>query len=266
MSDAHVRRLATLPRAEILGTGVSASSFEEALSALAACVRSREPAVFSAANVYSVMLARSDPALSRAVNTASYVMADGMPLVWMARRLGYRAERVHGDDLLLAACVRHRRWRHFFLGGAPGQPDAVATALSHRFPGLIVAGARATPARPLPESETEAVIMTLKERDVDVIWVGMGTPSQDLWMAANRERVGRPMVGVGSAFNLLSGRTRPAPRWMKRSGLQWLHRLGQEPLRLGRRYLVYNSLFVWHAARIVLAGQRSGSGTDERST
>ena len=86
----------------------------------------------------------------------------------------------------------------------------------------------------------------IRESGADVVWVGMGTPAQDAWMAVNRERVDRPLVGVGSAFDLLSGRTRPTPEWMKRRGLQWVHRLVQEPRRLAGRYGVHNTLFLWH--------------------
>lgn len=256
-----MRALADLPRVDILGTRVTASGFHEAVAALAGCVARGEPSVFCAANVYSVMLGRRDGAYRTLVNAASYVMADGMPLVWGARRLGYAAERVHGDDLLLACADRHREWKAFLLGGAPGQPEAVADELRARFPGIAIVGTRPTPVRPLPRSEREQTLAQIDASGAEVVWVGMGTPAQDVWMADTREEVGVPQVGVGSAFDLLSGRTRPTPAWMKEAGLQWVHRLAQEPRRLAGRYAVNNALFVWRFGQQL--ARRSGEGPAE---
>ena len=243
---ARVRSLAELPRADILGTRVTASRFHEAVHALNGCIERREAAVFSAATVHSVMLGYRDLEYRAVVNASRYVMADGVPLVWAARRLGHAAERVHGDDLMLECARVHLGWRWFLLGGVSGQPEAVCDALHTRFPELVVVGTHPTPKRPLPEAENERVLEKIRESGADVVWVGMGTPAQDAWMAVNRERVDRPLVGVGSAFDLLSGRTRPTPEWMKRRGLQWVHRLVQEPRRLAGRYGVHNTLFLWH--------------------
>lgn len=260
----EVRRLNALPRMDILGTGVTVSTFEEAVAALEGCVTRREPAVFSAANVYSVMLATEDPELREHVNRAAYVMADGMPLVWLARVRGFAAERVHGDDLLLVCSDRHRDWRHFFLGGACGQPAAVAQALGEQYPGLTVVGTRATPNRPVPPPENAQALAAIAEARPDVVWIGMGTPAQDHWMEANREAVSCPLVGVGSAFDLLSGRTRPTPGCVRRAGLQWLHRLVQEPRRLGARYLVYNARFIVSMARNIPSSRRRHEERDPR--
>lgn len=244
-------------RVSILGTQVTATTFEGALSWLAARVTARRPVYLCPANVYSVMLGRDDPAYRELVNGAGLVMADGMPLVWGLRRLGHRAERVHGDDLFFAACARFPRWRHFLLGGAAGQAEQVAAELSRRYPDLVLAGLRSTPRRPLPTAETAAVVEAIRASASDIVWVGMGTPHQDRFMAAQAEILGVPLVGVGSAFDLLAGRTRPAPGWVKRGGLQWLFRLVQEPRRLTGRYLRYNPRFLWHFTR-QLAGERRG--------
>ena len=136
-----------------------------------------------------------------------------------------------------------------------GQPGAVRAELRARFPGLEVVGAHATPVRPIPALESERIVKAIRASGADVVWVGMGTPAQDVWMAANRERVGRPLVGVGSGFDLLSGRTRPTPAYLKEAGLQWVHRLAQEPGRLAGRYAVYNPLFVWHFGRQLIRGR-----------
>lgn len=237
---------APFPRVNILGTAVTAASFDAALDYLAEAVAVRRPVMMSAATVYSVMLGRGDPAFRARVNRAEFVMADGMPLVWAARLLGQRAERLHGDDVLLACCRRFPAWRLFLLGGAEGQPERAAEELKRRFPDVRIAGCHATPVRPVPPGDNARILAAIHESGADMVWVGMGTPAQDLWMADNCQAAGRPMVGVGSAFDLLTGRKRRPPEWMKRAGLQWLFRLAEEPRRLARRYIVYNPLFVLH--------------------
>jgi len=233
-----------LPRVNVLGAKVTASSFAAAQGFLATLVRQRAGAYISHANAFSVTMTHDDPRYREIINGASYVAADGMSVVWALRRLGFAAERVHGDDFCLACCGRFRQWRHFLVGGRAGQPEAAADEMRRRFPGIAVVGTHATPARPVPAPETETILEEIRIARPSVVWVGMGTPAQDEWMAAAAPRGDVPMVGVGSLFDLLTGRTRPAPAWMKRSGLQWLFRLWQEPRRLGCRYLYYNSRFV----------------------
>jgi N-acetylglucosaminyldiphosphoundecaprenol N-acetyl-beta-D-mannosaminyltransferase len=238
-------------RVNISGVWLDASSFSAALAQLDAGVRARRGTFFSNANVYSYMLALDDPAQRARIERAGYVMADGMPIVWLLRALGHAAERVHGDDFMLAYIARFPSVRHFLLGGAPGQAELVAAELRQRFPTLQIAGMRSTPVRPVPKAETQLILSALQAARAEVVWVGMGTPEQDRWMAENAEAAGVPMVGVGSAFDVLAGKTQATPEWVKRSGLQWLHRLAQEPRRLGKRYLYYNPRFVVHALSLL---------------
>jgi N-acetylglucosaminyldiphosphoundecaprenol N-acetyl-beta-D-mannosaminyltransferase len=227
----------------VLRTKVDACRFEEAVRAVEDAVRRRKGIYFSPANVYSVTLADGDPAYRKALDEAAFVTADGMPVVWVLKRTEPHAERVHNDDLFLACCERLRSWRHFLVGGREGQPELVAASLKARFPGIDIVGSAATPQRPVPAQRTARIIEDIKSARADVVWVGMGTPAQDFWMSEAAPRAGVPMVAVGSAFDLLTGRSRPAPEWMKRHGLQWLFRFAQEPRRLAKRYLWYNALF-----------------------
>lgn len=253
-----------LPRVCVVGTRVNASSFAAAQDFLAALVQQRVGAYICAANAYSVTLARDDPHYRQILNGASYVTADGMPIVWALRWLGYAAERVHNDDLFLACCQRFRDWRHFLVGGRAGQPEQAAEEMRRRFKGITVAGTHATPQRPVPLAETEMILAEIRRTQPSVVWVGMGTPTQDYWSSEAAPRAGVPMVAVGSLFDLLSGRTKPTPEWMKRSGLQWLSRLSQEPRRLLVRYVYYNARFVGAISRQLAqrnlhrAGQSSG--------
>jgi N-acetylglucosaminyldiphosphoundecaprenol N-acetyl-beta-D-mannosaminyltransferase len=231
-------------RLAVLGTVVAPTTFEESCAALAQLVERRVAGYVSPANVYSVTLAHDEPRYRILLDGARVVTPDGMPIVWALRALGGSAERVHNDDLFFACCRRFPAWRHFLVGGREGQPGQVTAELQRRFPGISVVGARATPLRPVPAEATQDILAQIVDARPDVVWVGMGTPAQDEWMADAAPRAGLPMVGVGSLFDLLSGHTRPAPEWMKRSGLQWLFRLAQEPRRLAFRYTYYNARFV----------------------
>lgn len=236
---------APYPQANVLGTVLTTASFETALNYLAQAVRERRPVVMSAATVYSVMIGYSERAFRERVNRAEFVMTDGMPLVWAVRMLGHaEAERIHGDDFMMACCERFPEWRLFLLGGLEGQPDRAAEELQRRFPDVNIVGCHATPVRPVPPDENARILEHIHASDADMIWVGMGTPAQDVWMADNCKAAGRPMTGVGSAFDLLVGRKSSPPEWVKRMGLQWAFRLFEEPRRLAYRYLVYNPLFM----------------------
>lgn len=231
-------------RASVLGTRVTVATFARAQELVARLVERRAGEFVSCANAYSVTMAHQDRAYRDLLNAASVVTTDGMPIVWALRALGVRAERVHNDDLLLACCQRYPAWRHFLLGGAAGQPEAVAAQLRRSFPGIPIVGTHATPVRPVPAYETDLILEEIARSGADLVWVGMGTPSQDVWMASVAARAHAPMVGCGSVFDLLAGRTRPTPGWMKRTGLQWAFRLAQEPRRLAYRYANYNTRFV----------------------
>ena len=235
----------SLPRAPVLGTDVTVCSFVQAQDHLAARVAAGAAGYFSCANAYSTTLALDDTELARVLRQACVVTADGMPVVWALHALKHpQAERVHNDDLFLACCQRFPDWRHFLVGGRVGQCDEVAAEMRRRFPGAVVVGTHATPVRPLPEADRQAILAQIALARPSIVWVGMGTPAQDHFMCDAQAQVGVPMVGVGSLFDLLSGRTRPVPAWAKRAGLQWAFRLAQEPRRLARRYLVHNTRFV----------------------
>jgi len=220
------------------------STFVEAQDFLEHLVERQAGVYISCANAYSVTLAYHDPDYQRVLNGARYVTADGMSVVWALRTLGCKAERVHNDDLFLACCERFRGWRHFLVGGRLGQPERVANEMSRRFAGINVVGTHPTTNRPVPAAETEIIVEKIRRTQASIVWVGMGTPDQDYWMTAVAPVAGVPMVGVGSLFDLLTDRTRPAPAWIKRNGLQWLFRLSQEPRRLAYRYFYYNTRFV----------------------
>jgi N-acetylglucosaminyldiphosphoundecaprenol N-acetyl-beta-D-mannosaminyltransferase len=200
------------------------------------------------ATVHSVVEAQDDPALMITFETADMVTADGMPLVWIARHRGAaHAERVCGPDIMLELCDRGRSTslRHFFLGGAPGIPEQLAARLADRFPGLLVVGTESPPFRALSPDEDAALVDRINAARPNVVWIGLGSPKQELWAADHQDRLEAGiLLPVGAAFDFHSGRIRRAPRWMQRTGLEWLFRLAMDPGRLVRRYVITNSRFV----------------------
>jgi len=189
-----------------------------------------------------------------------------MPLVWLSRWAGHsHVERVYGPDLLLEMAKRSAvtGHRHFFYGGAPAVADELASRLQSRFPGLQVAGTYSPPVMRAKEPEMETTIRTMNESGADIIWIGLGTPKQDWWAANHRPFLDAPvLIGVGAAFDFHTGRVRQAPARIQRSGLEWLFRLVQDPGRLWKRYLVYNSLFVLKVIRAKLRERRSRMRND----
>jgi N-acetylglucosaminyldiphosphoundecaprenol N-acetyl-beta-D-mannosaminyltransferase len=205
----------------------------------------------SAGTVYGLMKSQEDEAIIMAFNLADMVIADGMPIVWLQRLAGHRdAQRVYGPDLMLAICdaSSHLPIKHFFWGGLPGVAESLAKTLQKYFLGLQVAGAYSPPIADLGIQPDKSVLTRLNESGAQIIWVGLGSPKQDLWMKLYRPYLEAPvLIGVGAAFDFLSGNKRQAPRFLQRLGLEWLYRLCQEPRRLWKRYLIYNTLFVWRA-------------------
>jgi N-acetylglucosaminyldiphosphoundecaprenol N-acetyl-beta-D-mannosaminyltransferase len=170
-----------------------------------------------------------------------------MPLVWLGPR---GVERVYGPDLMLAVCDAGRAvgLRHFLCGGAPGVAAELQHRLTARFPRLEIAGTFTPPFRELTAHEWESLQASVARSRPDVIWVGLGSPKQEKFMARHwRDLEAGVLIGVGAAFDFHSGRVRQAPRWIQRSGFEWLFRLCMEPRRLGGRYLTTTPLFALRA-------------------
>ena len=235
-------------RVNVLGVGVSAVNLKEAVELLEQWIAAGDRRYVCVCNVHSVMACRRSEELRDIFNQASLVTPDGMPLVWLGRSRHANVTRVYGPDLMLAlleAGIASGR-RHFFYGGHEGVTDRLAKSLKERFPGLLVAGALEPPVASVDELCTPEAASLINAAGADVVWVGVGSPKQERWMARMRPRLEAPvLIGVGAAFDFHAGTVRQAPPWMRRSGLEWLFRLALEPRRLWRRYLVDNPWFVW---------------------
>jgi N-acetylglucosaminyldiphosphoundecaprenol N-acetyl-beta-D-mannosaminyltransferase len=217
----------------------------------------------SAAAVHLVMLAQEDAEVRAAVLAASLVVPDGQPLVWALRALGHRsASRVYGPELMARYCEHAARTgTPAFLYG--GRSEAVLIELTvrlrTRFPGLEIVGGHSPPFREPSAQEDEEIAARIDASGAAVVWVGIGQPRQEQWMARMRPRLAAPMlIAVGAAFDFHAGLVPQAPDWMGRHGLEWTYRLAREPRRLWRRYARYNPRFVAAFAR-QYAAQRSAS-------
>ncbi len=231
------------PRTNILGVAISAINLEQALGFVVRCIETLTPSYICVTPAHGVMDCQADPALRHIFNGSGLTTPDGMAIVWLLKLHGHaHASRVYGPDLMSAVCamsVKHG-YRHYFYGGAPGVAEILAARLQERNPGLLVAGVYSPPFRALTPEEDCQVVARINASQPDIIWVGISTPKQERWMSEHTGRLTAPvMVGVGAAFDFLSGRKKQAPHWMQRAGLEWLFRLGSEPRRLWRRYLKY---------------------------
>jgi N-acetylglucosaminyldiphosphoundecaprenol N-acetyl-beta-D-mannosaminyltransferase len=247
-----VRDAVAIDRTWILGVGVSAVSLRSAVDTAMAWIEQRERHYVTLTGVHGVMEAQDDASFRQTLNGAGLTLPDGMPLVWLSWLAGRsQVTRVYGPDFTLAlseAMARARR-SAFYYGGAPGVAERLAGTLTSKFPGLVTAGTYCPPFRPLTTAEETEVAMRISSSGADVVWVGLSTPQQERWMRLMRDRLDAPLlIGVGAAFDFLSGRVRQAPRWIQHSGLEWLYRLSQEPRRLWRRYLRNNPRFIYLVA------------------
>lgn len=250
---------AGVPSRRILGMRVDATRYAGAAGAILDMARAGGGSV-CVASVHMVMEAFDDPAFRRLVNASELVTPDGVPLVWALRLLGVRdARRVYGPALLPEVCARAEAQGVpvGFYGGHRGVLDVLLATLRARFPRLEVPFGFSPPFRPLTPDEDARVVDAIAASGARVLFVGLGCPRQERWMAAHRERLSCAMVGVGAAFDFLAGAKPQAPAWMQDAGLEWLFRLASEPRRLWRRYLIHNPRFVFHFARQLARGRRA---------
>jgi N-acetylglucosaminyldiphosphoundecaprenol N-acetyl-beta-D-mannosaminyltransferase len=240
------------PRVNVLGVGIDAINMESALGSLFAAIERGSGGYVCVTGVHGVMEAQRDANFRRILNQSLLTTPDGMPIVWLGRAHGFRAmDRVYGPDLLLAVCKRsvEAGHSHFFFGGAPGVAERLRDRLVAQFPGLRVVGTDSPPFRPLTADEEEEVVRRIELVRPDFIWIGLSTPKQERLMARLSPRFGSSvLLGIGAAFDFHSGRIRQAPRWMQRSGLEWVFRSMQEPRRLLPRYLRNNVPFLCRIA------------------
>ncbi len=244
-------------RAPVLGVGVSVITLDTASSTIEEWIRERSKHYVCITGAHGVIESRHDENLRRIHNEAGLVTPDGMSLVFVARSLGFKSiSRVYGPDLMrrITEISAQKGYRQFYYGGGVGLAERLAIVLKSRYPSLVVAGTITPPFRPASAQEDEEDIARINASAPDIVWVGLSTPKQELWMASHIHRLNAPvLVGVGAAFDFLAGTKSQAPLWMQRSGLEWAYRLGQEPRRLWKRYAKIVPLFLVLALAQIVA-------------
>lgn len=253
--------VAGVPRVNVLGVDVSAVSIDRAQEIILGWAAAAHGAYVICRDAHGLVLCQEDAELRDIHRKAALVTPDGMPLVWWCRAAGAReVTRVYGPDLMLALAARHGL-RHFLYGGAPGVPAALAERLRSRAPEMDVVGMVSPPFRALDATEDARVVQEIRESGANIVWVGLGTPKQERWMATHSRLLpGVVLVGVGAAFDFHAGRVGQAPRWIQHSGMEWLFRMVSEPTRLGKRYLKVVPLFLLYGLLQASGAKRFGSG------
>ena len=251
-----------MPSAPVLGVPLALTDYEQTLDWIDATVAARGQGYICVAAVHTVMASQEDPALREAVLGSDFTVPDGQPLVWALNLLGHElGDRVYGPELMDRACARAAetgRRMYLYGGRNAGGLAQLARELRLRHPGLKIVGGNVPPFRELTDAEEEAVVADIHRSGAEVVWVGLGVPKQEKWMARMRPRLQAPvLVGVGAAFDFHAGLVAQAPEWMQRLGLEWVFRLSREPRRLWRRYLRYNPRFVSGFAAQYLSHRRA---------
>jgi len=232
----------------ILEAFIDAISWDEALSRIVHWGETHESRYVCICNAHSVVTTTRDVEFKVAVNNADMATPDGAPIAWALRRFGHKGQkRINGPDLMMRYLAEAERRGQvvFFYGATEATLARLRATLAFRFPALRIGGTCAPPFRPLSKEEDEAIIRNINDSAAHVVFVGLGCPKQEKWMADHRGRVNAVMIGVGAAFDYHSGAIQRAPFWWQQHGLEWLYRLRSEPRRLFKRYMVTNLLFIF---------------------
>lgn len=239
-----------LPLACTTYAGAVAWILEQAVTVTDACA-------VEAANTHVAALARSDASFGEAMSRFDLIVPDGMPLVWSinaqlpaAERL---TDRVYGPTLMLEtlkATAEKPQFRHFLLGGKESTLSKLESVFAERFPGVAIAGTYSPPFGEWPAGEFERICSMIRDSGANLIWVGLGCPKQERWIARHKDQLPAGVYfGIGAAFAFHAGEVSQAPAILQKFGLEWAYRIAAEPRRLFKRYFTYNSLFVWYTLR-----------------
>jgi N-acetylglucosaminyldiphosphoundecaprenol N-acetyl-beta-D-mannosaminyltransferase len=238
----------------VLGAQIDALSWAAAMSRLLGWAHARESRYVTICNVHVVVSASQDAAYRDIINGSDMATPDGAPVAWMLRRLGFvNQSRISGPDLMWALCERaaNENLPIYCYGSTDATLALLEARLRAAFPALLIT-MESPPFRALTAEEDAAAVARINASCAGIVFVGLGCPKQERWMADHRGRIHAVMIGVGAAFDFHAGTVTRAPTWMRNNGLEWLHRLASEPGRLWKRYLVTNTLFILGAARQLL--------------
>ncbi|WP_157369422.1 WecB/TagA/CpsF family glycosyltransferase [Zavarzinella formosa] len=224
----------------VWGLPLAPYTYEQTLDRVGELIAAGKPSFFITANLNYAMVSDDNPRLQSINEQAAFIVADGMPLVWWSR-LGKRRlpERVAGSDLIYGLCERATKHGHrlFLLGAAPGIADKAAENLRSRYPGIQIVGVECPPFRALTDAEKQEQEDRIRAAKPDLLFLAFGQPKGEFWMVDHLEKLGVPvMVQVGATLDFVAGKVRRSPKWMQKTGTEWIYRMAQEPRRLAGRY------------------------------
>jgi len=236
-------------RFNILGVKISALNLEDMINAVEDTISADKKNYVCVCPVSTIMACQNSAEAFKSVNSAKVTVPDGMPIAWIGKAKGYKnLKRIPGTELMRAACKlsESKGYRNYFYGSTKKTLSNLEEKVMKKFPRLNIVGTHSPPFRDLSLKESDKIIDMINEAKPDILWVGLGSPKQDIWMHRNRKKLDAPLlIGVGAAFDFLAETKKRAPGFMQRLGLEWLYRFILEPGRLWKRYLVYNVVFVY---------------------
>ena len=233
---------------EIMGVEIAVTDMQKTLALIESRLEAWRGRYICVANVHTTVTASEDEAYRQVQNGAAMALPDGGPLSAFSRKHGFpEAARVTGPDLMREVLARsaEKGWRHYFYGSTDETLAILEQKLKERYPGAQIAGMYSPPFRTLTPEEDAGAVERINAARPDFVWVGLGAPKQERWMADHQGRVQALMIGVGAAFDYEAGNIKRAPRWMQKCSLEWLYRLMQDPGRLFKRYLSTNMKFLF---------------------
>lgn len=239
-----------IPVCRILGVDIAAIDMQWLLDFTQKNIAALSGDYMCVANVHTTVTAFEDASYRDVQNGGIMAIPDGGPLATEGRKRGHAGmQRTTGPSYMaqMLSISAEKGYRHFFYGSTDETLDKLRAALEGKCPGLQVAGMYSPPFRPLTDEEDEQIVRMINDTNADFVWIGLGAPKQEKWMAAHQGRIKGFMVGVGAGFDYYAGNIKRAPMWMQKMNLEWLYRLMQEPKRLFSRYWHTNTRFIWHA-------------------
>ena len=239
----------------VIGTKVIAISYDSAVCKIIDWQENRQSRYICAANVHMIMEAYDSPSYQHVINQADLVTPDGMPLVWMLRRMGYpNQERVYGPTLTvkLLKMANKESIPVGFFGSTPDVLNKLVENVKQEFPQIHIVYAYSPPFKQLSDEEDQQITESINSSGARILFVGLGCPKQEYWMHEHRGKIQAVMLGVGAAFDFIAGTKPQAPLWVQKIGLEWLFRLVTEPRRLWKRYIIHNPRFIYLASKQII--------------
>ena len=239
-----------IPTCNILGVNIAAINMEWLLAYLAQNLSDIKGDYICVSNVHTTVTSYEDASYCAIQNGGLMAIPDGGPLSTVGQKRGFKdMARTTGPSLMgeIFKISAEKGYRHYFYGSTEETLELLYQKLTDHYPGIQIAGMYSPPFRPMTEEEDQEIVERINETKPDFVWIGLGAPKQEKWMAAHYGQIDGLMIGVGAGFDYYAENIKRAPEWMQKSNLEWLYRLMQDPKRLFKRYLVTNTKFIWNA-------------------